>query len=186
LVDGNLALTGTVGVWLMDADGSNARKLTKGSYAGFNSIAWSHNGSQLAFTGSSGSKLDLWIVGLDGAPERAVTIDHTGATGVSWSPDGTKLVYLVSGNEFGTLAQVVVARGDGSDPHRLGGLFGWFDPQWSPDGTKLVTIGDQATDPRVYVVDPAGVADRVVIDTNLAPMRAAIPADMASWQRLAP
>jgi TolB protein len=168
----------------MDIDGSNSRKLTKESYAGFNSITWNHHGTQLAFTGSQGSNLDLWIVGLDGRPERAVTTDHGGASGASWSPDGTKLAYLVAANDTGTLARVVVARGDGTDPRRLDGLYSWVDPQWSPDGTKLVVVGDP--DGWVYLLDPAGVAGRVVIQTTVSSHSVAVLRDMASWQRLAP
>jgi Tol biopolymer transport system component len=186
LVDGDAAPKGSVGVWLMDIDGSNARKLTKETYTGFNSITWNHSGTQLAFTGSQGSNLDLWIVGLDGAPERAVTTNHGGASGASWSPDGSSLAYLVAANEFGTVAKIVVARGDGSDPHQLDGVFGWPDPQWSPDSTRLAAVGAGATDLSIYLLDPAGVAERIVIETALPSISAAAAFDMASWQRLAP
>ena len=88
----------------MGIDGSNVRKLTQETYAGFNSVTWNHSGTQLAFTGSQGSNLDLWIVGLDGAPERAVTTNHGGASGASWSPDGSRLAYLIAANDQGTVA----------------------------------------------------------------------------------
>jgi Tol biopolymer transport system component len=185
-VDGQAVPKGSVGLWLMDIDGSNARKLTKESYAGFNSVTWNHNGTQLAFTGSQGTNLDLWIVGLDGRPERAITSDHGGASGASWSPDGSQLAYLVAANEFRTVAKIVVARGDGSDPHQLDGVFGWPDPQWSPDSTRLAGVGAGATDLSIYLLDPAGVAERIVIETTLPTISAAAAFDMASWQRLAP
>ena len=184
LVDGDSAPKGSVGLWLADVDGSNARKLTSGTYAGFNSVTWNHSGTDLAFTGSQGSNLDLWIVGLDGRPERAVTSDHRGASGASWSPDGSKLAFLVAANEFGTTYQVVVARGDGSDPHPVDGAYDWFDPQWSPDGTRLAVVG--AGSSGVHLLDPAGVAKPVVIQTASSPQSVGANADMASWQRLAP
>ena len=143
-----------------------------------------HSGTQLAFAGSHGTKTDLWIVGLDGRPERAITTNHVGSFGASWSPDGTKLAYLVEANEFGTIDQVVVARGDGSDPHQLEGDYDWYDPQWSPDGSRLAVVGAGSTG--LYLLDPAGVVKRVMIETASSPQSVGANADVASWQRLAP
>jgi len=72
---------------------------------------------------------------LDGSNVRRLTTDHKRDVGPSWSPDGSKIVFMSdrAGAEF----DIYVMNPDGSGVERLtNGATNWF-PQYSPDGKRL-------------------------------------------------
>ena len=91
------------GLYVMDADGSNLRRLTTiaSRGAGFLEPVWSPAGDRLAFAAEAGDhdpfQKDIWVVGLDGSPEVNVSKDPADEDVPSWSPDGGRLAYLQVG-----------------------------------------------------------------------------------------
>ena len=80
---------------VMDADGSNVRRLREGSP----DPDWSPNGTHIAFShpammpdGRIGSQ--IWIMNADGSGARQVTHSPTFKGGPSWSPDGKRLAFI--------------------------------------------------------------------------------------------
>jgi Tol biopolymer transport system component len=72
------------------------------------------------------------------------------ATDASWSPDEDRLAYT-SGKDL------YVARGDGTEPHKLASLAGvasW--PRWSPDGTRLRFTVNGQSGSAIWEVAPDG------------------------------
>lgn len=129
------AVNGQHKVWLMNADGTNLRQLTKD--AGFDSDpTWSPDGSTIAFTrwnvANPAFGEDLMIVPLaTGNPRRIALAGDQRSP--AWSPDGRYIAYsgtAVSGT--GTSALYTI-RPDGSGSrlrtaHMQG--FGAFGPAW--------------------------------------------------------
>lgn len=131
-------------IWIMNADGSDARQLTKGDnvdwYARF-----SPDGNRVLFARSKSGwvpegdaevfdKWDLWTIGIDGTDERKVADNGCWGT---WRPSGDSIVFargakvfikdLASGGEAEFFdAGVSLKKGAYSQ-----------QPQLSPDGTKL-------------------------------------------------
>jgi Tol biopolymer transport system component len=66
-----------------------------------------------------------------------------------WSPDGTRIAYLADQN-YGTLGELFVTDGDGTDNRRVNGdLIPVGDVvsfAWSPDGSRLAYLADQEND----------------------------------------
>ena len=91
---------GTEGIYLMNADGSNQRVLTRASPGDF---AWSPNGRQIAFGGGFHGG-PLFIVNADGSGRR--TLVRTRTVSLAWSPDGRKIAF--------TDGEVNVMNADGS------------------------------------------------------------------------
>lgn len=157
-----------LGLHLAQADGTNARPLTKGGKGGVNggdtSPAFSPDGRWVAFervvdfdTGTGG----LFLIRTDGTGLRRLTDDSLGAGYPRWSPDGKRILFSqhVEATTFvpGPLWVVDIAGGtpapltDPDDP-------GWsFNGDWSPDGHQIVfnyfVPGAMQTDLRVVNAD---------------------------------
>jgi Tol biopolymer transport system component len=111
-------------VYVMDADGTNVRRLT--SNADFDSApAWSPDGRRLAFENAPGASLqpgvephekDIYVMDADGTNVRRLTDSPGLDEGPVWSPDGTKIAF--SSDRTGQ-QEIFVMNADGSDQQAL-------------------------------------------------------------------
>ena len=99
---------------------------------------WSPDGDELAYAALIGEKAALYAVRPDGTERRLI---WSGAddgfapiSQVSWSPDGTELLFISD-------RALYVVSSTGGDPRDLGIPWGSFVPtaraSWSPDGLKI-------------------------------------------------
>jgi dipeptidyl aminopeptidase/acylaminoacyl peptidase len=80
-------------LWIMDADGSNHRKLTDQD-VNEGSARWSPGGNRIAFTSSSeddGS--EVYIYWLESGTLSRITQLEQSPSGITWSPDGKRLAF---------------------------------------------------------------------------------------------
>jgi dipeptidyl aminopeptidase/acylaminoacyl peptidase len=78
-------------IWVMDADGSYRRRLTRTGgrdYPG----AWSPDGRRLAFGSERSGNFDVYVMDADGSDQRQLTHTADGEGPVAWLPDG-RIVY---------------------------------------------------------------------------------------------
>jgi dipeptidyl aminopeptidase/acylaminoacyl peptidase len=85
-------------IWLVGADGSNARQFTRGESSA-SGPAFSPDGRWLAFSSRRGEKAQVWAIPLDGGEAQQVTDADNGAGSFAWSPDGTRIAYLMTDPE---------------------------------------------------------------------------------------
>jgi Tol biopolymer transport system component len=145
-------------VWVMNADGSDRRRLTHLGDAGANGPTWAPDSRTIAFSDG----FDLFTVDVEaGSPEQRLTktpaVDETLP---DWSPDGKRIAYegaSVGSGPFDEL-DVYLMDMDGTHVRRLSRR-GDFDgaPVWSRDGSFVA-----------YGTTPAsGVGGAIVIvDAN--------------------
>jgi dipeptidyl aminopeptidase/acylaminoacyl peptidase len=81
---------GNTDIYLIDADGKNSRPF-KNSEANETAPKFSPDG-KLSFERDG----QIWIAELDGSNERQLTDLYTGASGIVWSRDGSKFLFLSS------------------------------------------------------------------------------------------
>ena len=90
----------------------------------------------------------------DGERQTRLT-DHGGSdTPPSWSPDGSRLVFVSDrdGN-----SEIYVMDVDGQNQTRLTDSDGWdVSPSWSPDGSRLAFVSDRDGNSEIYVMDADG------------------------------
>ncbi|MCV0402930.1 MAG: hypothetical protein K5924_04360 [Chloroflexi bacterium] len=145
--DGRLAWVGLDGI-VVSVAGADAR--TIGSAVGAGLLAWSPDGSRIAFVGRDCAECAdgepaygdipsaIFVVDADGSNLRKLTGPaYEGA--FSWSPDGASIGFVrydLSGEEP-TQAFVVPAAG-GEPEVLLDGAAVTGVPQWSPDGSSML------------------------------------------------
>lgn len=140
-----LAYEGPGGIWVVDADGSDAHLVVAG---GGHYASWSPDGRLIAFADRA-----IMVVAPDGSGLRTLVHDEN-AYEVAWSPDGSKLL-------FTCVRDICMVDADGSglvnltegprDTYERGA-------DWSPDGSEIVFASDRAGDGtmRLYVMDADG------------------------------
>ena len=79
-------------IWLMDADGKNARQFTDGDKNDTSPI-FSPDGKWIAFTSSRDGDDNLYLIPIGGGEARRLTHVSTGASDPLWSPDGKWIAF---------------------------------------------------------------------------------------------
>ncbi len=122
-------------IWIVDADGSNARALTSGTSRNWYP-AWSSDGSMLAFASDRDGDIDLYLMNADGTDVRQLTNAEGDDAGPAWSPDGREIAFdsMRDGNW-----ELYLMAADGSNVRRLTHTPDRSEarPAWSPDGKRI-------------------------------------------------
>jgi WD40 repeat protein len=170
-------------LWLADADGTNPHKLAIGLGEAVSPV-FSPDGARVTFlTRAPGSKAySVYVANADGSGARSVTgemqVNSPSVGGVTWSPDGTKLM-LESFD--GLVNRIYVVGADGSGLHPITDVTAdRRTPAWSPDGSLILyqlTLRDGGT--FLAVSNPDGTAERRI----LASERVDASFRGASWTR---
>ena len=80
-------------IWLMDADGGNARQFTSGE-KGESTPVWSADGKLLAFvSGRDGGDNNIYVISVGGGEARKLTNISTGVADPVWSKDGKWIAF---------------------------------------------------------------------------------------------
>ena len=159
-------------IYLMNADGSEHRPLTKPLAAGRKkSLAWSPDGRKLAFLSDADCGqfcFNLYVVGSDGSGLRNLTskLATGGRPGDSVRHIGSCLVARraearIRGTQRRPRDHYVV-KADGSGLRNLTPkpVGAYADPAWSPDGRKLAFVSDRDGNSEIYVMNANGSGQR--------------------------
>jgi len=142
-------------IWIMDADGSNQKKLT---YGYTHSSEWSPDGNKIFFINSTASaganRMGIWVMDFNGNNQKHLFDIGGEYKYLAWSPDGTKIAFasLKSGN-----ADIWVIDSDGSNQINItNSTFDDCFPSWSPDGSKIAFVSEQQGNADIWVMDADG------------------------------
>src|SRR5919197_651512 len=170
-------------IWVMKADGSGRRQLTRPGAGNDFDPSWSPDGKRIVFRTSRGRyKRDPGGIGAEGifAIEDGILLMNPDGTNVrdlglptggnecaTWSPDGSKLAFCHHGGDGNWAVWTVNA--DGSDPRQLThptltlprGSGGDSPGPWSPDGKRLSYYSGTARD--LFVINADGTHARRIL-----------------------
>ncbi|WP_231476518.1 LpqB family beta-propeller domain-containing protein [Methanoculleus sp. MH98A] len=145
-------------IWIMDADGGNKKQLTSGGDARL--PLWQPQGDRIAYLADRSGNREIWAMQSDGAGETQVTFSEGSVSGYSWSPDGTRIAYVVA-SPPGTLPEfsLRIINSDGSGSEQLTTGNRDRSPIWSPDGTRIA-FRSESRDRALWVMksDGSGLA----------------------------
>ena len=149
-------------------DGSGLTELG----AAASSPAWSPDGTRIAFIREGDKTRGLYTMDPDGRDQRLLSSfsrdDHFWYNNLSWSPDGSQILYGVSAIGYPT--PVVVVGVDGSEPRVLaerGSDWGRGGAAWSPDGSRIAFHGvSDHSDVVLHTTARDGSDERVLVRGN--------------------
>ena len=150
-------------LWVLNADGSGLRDLTRGISGGFGAPAsdpvWSPDGRMLAFVRLN-TRHGVYVINADGSAVRNLTPKPRGAAyaAPAWSPDGRKIAFA---SERDGNSEIYLMNADGSSQRNLTRNLAYDgDPGWSPDGQKITFVSNRDGRFEVYVMDADGSGQR--------------------------
>ena len=138
---GKIAFVRNCSIFVMKADGSGQRRLTRPPRDRCDSgEAWSPEGSRLAFvrstyTGEDGAPNWIYVMSADGSNIRRITRPGASVDDPRWSPDGRAIAFDADED-----ASIVNADGTGQRVLRESSNF-LRSPSWSPGGDRLAVVG---------------------------------------------
>ncbi len=170
-----VAFTNGPDVFLIDADGTNRRKLTSDDAFGYAARpTWSPDGSTIAYASNRGADGNhIYAVSVATGKEKALTSGSNYDNSPAWSPDGRTIIFTSSrGPSFGIFSMNV----DGTGVEMLTSPNIYADvPAWSPDGTQIAF----ASNADVWVMNADGSNAHRIASAN---SYSSYPA----WQPLGP
>ncbi len=128
---------GTQQLYIINADGSELRRLTNDASVEDLHPSWSPDGTRIIFS-SAGR-----IQSIDPDGKNRTTLAASSSTdysGPAWSPDGRMIVFSAYAlRSAGVLSNILIMRADGSDIHPLSDkMTPGNSPEWSPDMKHIV------------------------------------------------
>ena len=149
--------SGAPEIWVMDADGDNARQATRNrSINGF--PAWSPDGRAIVYMSYQLNRAPLLFRLVRGGGGRAGRIlegfdARTPVYRGVYDPSGQRLAVVVS---VDGAPEIFVVDADGRNPRRLTRHKAIdVSPTWSPDGRRIAFVSDRTGQPNLYVMDAA-------------------------------
>jgi len=151
-------------MFLMDADGSHAQKLTDNTAQDYYGSI-SHDGTKIAFSSNrSGGNLDLYVMNVDGTDVHQLTNTSGTSYSVSWSPDDTKLVFA---DDQSGKYELYTINADGTGKKQLTNNSNVeANPSWSPDGSTIAFASDRDGDNEIYTMSPDGTNVSKITDNS--------------------
>lgn len=141
-------------IWVSDADGNNARRLTDQRDYEFDPAFAPDNQTVIFKQGD-----DLWTVTLNNPTPERITPENNNLSEAApaYSPDGKKIVFMGQGNRDKTW-HIYTINSDGSGLVRLTkGQSRNLSPVWSPDGRHILFYSDRSGSYELYEMTDEGM-----------------------------
>ena len=128
-----MALGANKHIWVMNADGSHLRQVTKGNLSE-GDPSWSPDGRRI---GAPHRHEQIWVVSANGGPLRRVSHRTTSCVAPAWSPNGRWIAYSCTVG----FPKLVLARVGGHTDRLVthaAGVIAEEDATWTPDSRMFL------------------------------------------------
>jgi TolB protein len=142
-------------IWVMNADGSGARRLTRDPAIDL-SPSWSPDGSRIAFVSDRAGTPQIYTMNADGSGVRRLTFQGNYNQTPSWSPRGDAIAFTARDER--KVFDLFVVSPDTSVITRLTQDQGSTneEPCWAPNGRLLVFHTDRNGSRQLMISDAKG------------------------------
>jgi len=154
--------TGSGDIYVINSDGSGLQQVSSsGNLCTDTQSAWAANGTTLAFglDCDSGGQPGIFVVDIDGGPPTRILSLNEALSGLSWSPDGSKITFSAQGRAS---AGVYTVNADGSGLQQLTQELDGA-PVWSSDGSVIAFIRENG---QIWTVPAVGGTAVLATDLN--------------------
>ncbi len=148
-------------IYVMNADGTDERRLTVTESGNNLFPKWSPNGKRIAFHNNrlEIGRSEIFLIDADGTGLTRLT--HMtelglGAVNATWSPDGNQIAFNSVINP-----DIYVINVDGTGLTQLTDHPSSTRPDWSPDGRTIAFNSNRDGNPEIYVMNADGTDDPV-------------------------
>jgi Tol biopolymer transport system component len=151
----------TESLYVMNADGSNLRRLTDPAMLVYSPPSWSPDGMRIVFNGSiTLERGGIFVVHADGSGLAYLSSGFV----PSWSPDRTRIAFVFWDNVGPHLASMT---DDGSDVTILADVFSSLNPpSWSPDGRQVAFFHAPHGYNQIHIINSDGTGLAAVTDSG--------------------
>ena len=158
-------------VWVYDINrGARTRLNSVARMAGFEPVAWSPTGEEVAFSSSPAGNPDIFLRRADGSGDETVPTATPHPEYLSdWSRDGKYLLYQLRHPESRVDLWYLKRNEDGSgwEPHAfLQTSFAERAPKLSPDGRFIAYVSDESGQDEVYVLPFPEGGSKTTVSNN--------------------
>ena len=147
-------------IFVMNADGSGQRNLTRKPTLQLGAPDWSPDGQTITFQRrAKGENWEIFAIDADGSGERNLTRNPSHDIDADWSPDGRRIVFRTSRHGKWEL---YVMNSDGSRQRRLTHTPAANEsrPSWSADGRRIAFTRAAGGNFELYVMNADGTGQR--------------------------
>ena len=140
-------------IWVMNADGTDPRRLSAGGGAGDHEPQWSPDGKRIVFSAYREGVAQIYVMKADGSNETNLSNTSSYELTPSWSPDGTKIAYMCERGD----REICVMDRDGDNPGQItNNSAGDAYPAWSPDGERIAFLRSDGSQFDIIIMDADG------------------------------
>jgi Tol biopolymer transport system component len=151
-----IAIAGSTGLWVMNRDGSRARRIG----AGAGDVVWSPGARRLAIV-----RDELLLTVASGGGRATRVTAHAEAP--DWWPDGKRILFVRNPERSSRDGVVSAIGAGGRDLRRIVANGTWYGPRVSPDGSRLAFYRNGV--PGIYVASTRGGRPRLFIRNGTRP-----------------
>lgn len=150
-------------LWVMNADGSEARRLTT---RGVQSFSWSEDGTTIRLKTVRKSFEEVLSIGLDGTKEKRIQGLPTGSSFPHYSPDGSLFAITAPGEQ--NTIDLWIGTADGKRLEAITEKIGIRSIFWHPDSRKIYyEAGGQSYGVGIWEIDLSTMQSKSLLDNYI-------------------